>query len=62
MRATRTYLLCALGALVFAYVAPYVWDYVAIRAIGPRWQNAIVAGIGAIVGGVVAERIGWKGR
>ena len=42
MKAAKTYLLCALGAVLFAYFAPLVWDYVAIRAIGARWQNAII--------------------
>jgi hypothetical protein len=62
MQAAKRYLICALGAVIFAYLAPYLWEYVAIRAIGPRWQNAVIAGLGAIVGGFIAERIGWKSR
>lgn len=62
MRSAKTYLLCAVGAVLLCFLAPNIWQYVAINAIGPRWQQAVLAGIGAILGGVIAERVGWKGR
>ncbi len=56
----KQYLCCALGAAVFFFIVPWLWRHVAINAIGYEAQGALVVGLGALIGGLVADRIGWK--
>ncbi len=56
------YVLCAAGAAGAYYLAPWVWDQIAIRAIGSQHQGALVVGIGAWLGALVGEWMASKER
>ena len=55
------YVVVALGAALMSFLAPYVWKYVSLNFLGPNVQNAILVGIGAVIGALLAERMGLKG-
>ena len=59
---TRFNLCIFAGAFVGGFAGPWATRHVPITVFGAMVTGALVAGVGAVAGGMFAERMGWRRR
>ena len=57
MDAVSKFLFPAVAAAAGAYFGGHLWNHVAIRAIGPEAQLALVVAVATILGGVLGDKL-----
>ena len=56
--AMMRYIFAAVGAAGLTLLGPWFWENVQISFLGPTGETAVLAAIGAIVGGLLGEQLG----
>ena len=57
MDAVSKFLFPAVAAAAAAYFGGQLWNHVAIKAIGPEAQLALVVFLAAVAGGVIGDKL-----
>jgi len=61
MQEAMKYLFSGIAAAAACYFGGQLWNTVAIKAIGPEAQLALIVFVAAVLGGLIGDKLGFKG-